>query len=97
MFNMSEKDPVNGWEGVKPSIHPINRLYALSLSAWKISAQMIDDGRDYEDIKRMQDTAVELEKYARFGEECTCTPRDYTCKICAAIARIIYNDEFDMI
>ncbi len=92
MFNMGEREPITGWEGVQPSIHPINRLYALSLSAWKLASKMVDDGRDLDDIEKMQATAVELEKYARMGEECTCFLPNQSCPICRAVCRVIYEE-----
>ena len=92
MFNMGENEPKTGWDGVKPSPHPINTLYALSLSAWKLASKMVDDGRDWDDIKRMQETAVELEKYARTGGECTCFLPSQSCPICRAACRVIYEE-----
>ena len=93
MFNMSDNEPKTGWDGVKPSPHPINTLYALSLSAWKLASKMVDDGRDWGDIENMQRTAQELERMARSGAECTCFLPNQSCEVCRAACRVIYNED----
>jgi hypothetical protein len=90
---MSINDRETTWADVKPVIHPLNYLRALSVSAWKLAAKMVDDENpDWEDIKRMQATARELELMADDDEECTCTIRDDSCRVCRAVARVIYTD-----
>ena len=71
-INMTDSEKEKGWADTKPTLHPINTLYALSLSAWKLASKMVDDGRDWGDIENMQRTAQELERMARSGAECTC-------------------------
>jgi hypothetical protein len=91
MFNMTERDPVNGWESITPTLHPQNTLLTLSLAAWKLSQKMVDDGRDWDDITRMQQTAVDLERLMH--EDCTCTPIN-ECEVCKVVSRLIYDEDY---
>jgi len=92
-INMTDSEKEKGWADTKPTLHPINTLYALSLSAWKLASKMVDDGRDWGDIENMQRTAQELERMARSGAECTCFLPNQSCEVCRAACRVIYNED----
>lgn len=92
MFNMTENENTKGWESITPTRRPINRLRVLSLAAWKLAALMVDEGREWDEIKRMQDTAQELEDLANRDAECHCILPEQSCDVCRATARYIYNE-----
>lgn len=89
--NMTDSEPTVGWEAIQPHVHSQNRLLALSLSAWKLSAKLVDEKRDWSEIKRIQDAAEELERMAYGDKDCTCVPGE-DCKLCDVIARLIYDE-----
>lgn len=93
-INMTDKDPTVGWEAIQPHVHPQNRLLALSLSAWKLSAKMVDEGRDWDEIDRIQKAAEDLERMAYGDKDCTCVP-DQDCKLCDVIARLLYDENYN--
>ena len=96
--DMSDREPVNGWEGIHPSLphtRPENTLYALCIAAWKLASQMVDEGRSWEDIRMMQDTAIALENMARAEDECDCSLPEQSCPVCRAKARVVYEKEFN--
>jgi hypothetical protein len=91
MFNMTENEPTVGWSQIQPTIHPQNTLLTLSLAAWKLSQKMVDDERDWQDITRMQQTAIDLERLMH--DDCTCTPIN-ECEVCNTVARLIYDEDY---
>jgi hypothetical protein len=62
-INMTTSDEETTWADVKPTIHPVNRLHALSASIWKLTAEL-DDKLDRSDIRALQDIAQELDDYS---------------------------------
>jgi len=91
-IGMSINDRETTWADVKPVVHPLNTLRALSVSAWKLAAKMADeDNPDWHDIERMQESARALERMADDGDDCECTPR-HECRVCREVARVIYSE-----
>lgn len=90
-LNMTDKDCEYGWADIKPARHPINIMKTLALSAWKLASKMVDDCRDWDEIKEMQEIATELDKLA--NDDCTCTPRQ-ECRVCNLTAKLIYNEDY---
>lgn len=62
-MNISTQDKPYTWSDVKPTVHPTNRIRALSVSLWKLSAE-IDDLVSRADINEIQRIAQELDDYA---------------------------------
>jgi hypothetical protein len=94
MFNMTEREPEKGWADIKPTPHPQNILFTLSIIAWKLASKMVDDERDWDDIARMQETASSLEDLARSGVECNCILPEQSCKLCRTVTRLIYDEDY---
>lgn len=91
-IDCSTRDKEYGWADVKPTHHPLDPIKIYALQAWKYVSLMVDDQADQSDIDEMINTAQELEAMARDGTDCTCNPRT-DCRLCAAIARMIYADQ----
>lgn len=90
-INATDKEPTVGWSNIQPTIHPQNTLITLSLAAWRLAGKMVDDGKDWDDIARMQEIASKLEDLAH--EECDCLP-NHDCKLCKAVASLIYDEDY---
>ena len=92
-IEMTDREPTTGWAQVRPVIHPQNTMLVLALNAWKLAEHLADkDDPDWEKIKEIQDIAQEIESLA--DEECNCTPRDYNCRVCNAVARLYNNEDY---
>jgi hypothetical protein len=92
-IEFSDRDPEKGWGDTHPTIHPQNYILALALSAWKLSERLADgDDPDWDNIKDIQDIAQDIQDIA--DEECNCTTRDISCRICNAVARLYNNEEW---
>jgi hypothetical protein len=94
-IDMTDREPTKGWASLTPTLHPVNHLHTLSVAAWKLASQYVDEGRSWDEIKRMHDTAVELEDLARSGDECNCVLPEQSCAVCRATARAVYEEEFN--
>ncbi len=92
-INMTDKEPVVGWESILPHARPQNRLWDLSIKAWEIASRMVDEHRGWDEIGNMQAVAIELETLARNEDDCTCTPL-CDCHVCNAVARLMNNDDY---
>src|SRR5512139_203402 len=91
-IHATDSDKVYTWADIGGTSHPIDPLMDWALTAWKRSFEMADlTSPDWAAIEKLQNTAMELERYSRNETECTCTP-DFDCPVCAAIARVMNNE-----
>lgn len=93
--NMTSKEPEYGWADIKPTIRHKDPLFGYSERAYQLASRYVDEGRDQDDIDRMNWLGRELDGLARTDGECECRPDprgDHLCRVCKAILELFHAE-----